>query len=212
MSEICMEMEKLISAMLDNEISPAEKQKVLEHLEGCTHCQDFYREQVQYILMLQQNSEITEVPPCPDLETANTRSSGILFYFRVAAAVILIALTFYGGTLFGNRKAFDKIPTYARVAVPAVWGSDKSLPGAEQFSPLQKLIAEYQYRIGEELERDEVDWERIRIMLETLGSLRTDMELVSLHMGYIKAPSGNDSPSRNTWWDLIGDEIKEESL
>ena len=215
MNNICREMEMLVSSMLDGEISSSEKEVLFLHLGECLHCRRFYEEQRKYHEFLGRTQDDLDVPACPSLSEQHAKIIRMPRYLQIGAAVILLALSFYGGFLSGDKKALERIPTYARVGAPAVWARNSSLPmemDRKQLSPLQDLISEYQFQIGNELGRDEVNWQKVRTMLDTLGSLRTDLELLSLQMGFMDGTLQNRNSPRNTWLQLLGVNRKEESL
>ena len=207
-------MEMLVSKMLDGEISTDEKEALSRHLGKCPHCRDFYEKNLQWSESLESSREGLDLPACPAVSKDPGRLFSLPFYLKSAAAAMLLALFFYGGFVAGDRRALNTIPSYARVGVPAVWTRSSPSPGAEggQFSPLQNLISEYQLLIGEELGKEEVDWQKVRIMVETLGSLRTDLEILALHKGSLDEGDHTKGSPRETWQQMMGIKRQEKSL
>lgn len=213
MTEKCERMELLISKMLDGEISSGEKEEISRHQAECRHCRDFYEKHLQCSEFLAGSQEGFDLPVCPVISKDPVRSS-MPFYLKPAAAVMLLALFFYGGFLTGGRRALNNIPSYARVGVPAVWtkSSASLVTDTRQLSPLQDLISEYQLLIGEELGKEEVDWQKVRVMVETLGSLRTDLEILALHKGSLGEMDHKKGSPRETWQQMMGIKTQEKSL
>ena len=213
MTEKCERMEMLISKMLDGEVSSGEKEEISRHQAECRHCRDFYEKHLQCSEFLAGSQEGLDLPSCPVISKDPVRSS-MPFYLKSAAAVMLLALFFYGGFLTGGRRALNNIPSYARVGVPAVWtkSSASLVTDTRQLSPLQDLISEYQLLIGEELGKEEVDWQKVRVMVETLGSLRTDLEILALHKGSLDEMDHKKGSPRETWQQMMGIKTQEKSL
>lgn len=215
MNDTCRNMEMLISKMLDGELSQSDIEVVSGHITECPYCRKFYEEQKKYSEYFAHSLEDMNVPPCPSLLEKRANIIQLFPYLKIGAAVLLVAVVFYGGILWGEKNTMDRIPTYARVGAPAVWVKNTTSHmkmDRDQLSPLQDLISEYQFQIGKELGRKDVDWQKVRTMLETLGSLRTDLELLSLHMGYMDGALNTTSSPQNTWWKMIGVKNQEESL
>lgn len=213
MTEKCERMELLISKMLDGEVSSGEKEEISRHQAECRQCRDFYEKHLQCSEFLAGSQEGLDLPACPVISKDPVRSS-MPFYMKSAAAVMLLALFFYGGFLTGGRRALNNIPSYARVGVPAVWtkSSASLVTDTRQLSPLQGLISEYQLLIGEELGKEEVDWQKVRVMVETLGSLRTDLEILALHKGSLDEMDHKKGSPRETWQQMMGIKTQEKSL
>jgi len=213
MTEKCERMELLISKMLDGEVSSGEKEEISRHQAECRHCRDFYERHLQCSEFLAGSQEGLDLPACPVISKDPVRSS-MPFYLKPAAAVMLLALFFCGGFLTGGRRALNNIPSYARVGVPAVWtkSSASLVTDTSQLSPLQDLISEYQLLIGEELGKEEVDWQKVRVMVETLGSLRTDLEILALHKGSLDQMDDKKGSPRETWHQMMGIKTQEKSL
>ena len=66
---------------------------------------------------------------------------------------------------------------------------------AEQGAALQlaRLLAE-----------EQVDWARVRRLVEAIGDLRTDMELLTIHVAYIEREQGKRGPAGAAWSGLLG--------
>ncbi len=214
MTEKCESMETLISKMLDGEISTDEKEVLSRHQAQCLHCRDLYEKHLQWSELLEGSQEGLQLPACPVVSKDPVRLFSLPFFLKSGAAVTLIVLFFYGGFLTGDRRALNNIPSYARVGVPAVWtrSSPSLVTDTRQLSPLQDLISEYQLLIGEELGQEEVDWQKVRIMVETLGSLRTDLEILALHKGSMDERDHKKGSPRETWQQMMGIKTQEKSL
>ena len=214
MTDQCERMEMLISKMLDGEISTGEKEALSLHQAECSHCRDFYEKHLQWSELLAGSQEGLDLPACPAVSKEPVRLFSLPFYLKSAAAVMLFGLFFYGGFVAGDRRALNNIPSYARVGVPAVWtrSSPSLVTDTRQLSPLQDLISEYQLLIGEELGQEEVDWQKVRIMVETLGSLRTDLEILALHKGSLDEGDHTKGSPRETWQQMMGIKRQEKSL
>jgi hypothetical protein len=74
---------------------------------------------------------------------------------------------------------------------------------AEQ--PFTESISRYRASIGAELRQEDVDWLKVRELVEAMGELRTDLELLTIHMAYLDINTG-DSPYEVAarWEDLGG--------
>jgi hypothetical protein len=192
------DMEERVSRFLDGELGPDDRDRFLKDLDERPDCREVlrdYREQDRFIT----EGPGLPLPFCPDLPHRRFHLGWLLV---PAAAGSLAVIFFVAGVFFGEVRRMKDIPSFARVAAPVVWttGSRSSFEGGGQFSSLTGLIAHYQAEIGRELEQDQPDWPHVRDLMVTLGSLRTDLELLSLHECYLQDPAKGAS----SWRKMLG--------
>lgn len=191
----CRDLEEMASRFLDGELEGDDREKFLNCLDerhDCRHLFKDYREQDRF---LSRDSGLVP-PPCPELPGRRFSLRALLI---PAAAGALAVLFFVAGVFFGEGRGLKSIPSFARVAAPVVWTvGGGGFDGEQQYASLTGLIGHYQAEIGRELERAQPDWDRIRDLMVTLGSLRTDLELLTLHDRYQKDPSEGASSWRKT--------------
>ena len=76
---------------------------------------------------------------------------------------------------------------------------------AETEKPFVERINKYRKSIGEQLRNEDVDWAEIRRLVEAMGELRTDLELLTLHMAYLEIRTGSPASQVAQHWESIGE-------
>lgn len=188
----CRDLEELASRFLDGELGEDDRERFLNCLDERSECRRLlkdYREQDRFLVA----DAVFVPPPCPDWPGRRLCLRTFLVPLAASVAAVLI---FIAGAFFGESRGIRGIPSFARVAAPVVWTSGEE----RNYSTLTGLIAHYQAEIGRELEKARPDWNRIRDLMVTLGSLRTDLELLSLHDRYQKDPARGAS----SWRKMLG--------
>lgn len=190
------DLEELASRFLDGEVAADDRQELLSLIGEQADFREMLRDYRDQDSALGDTGDFVP-PPCPELPRRKNIWARLLV--PVLASVAAVTL-FAAGARFGQGKALDRVPSFARVAAPAAWTARDISSGGQDFTPLAGLIAHYQSEVARELEKTEPDWERIRDLMVTLGSLRTDLELLSLHERYQKDPAGGAS----NWRKMLG--------
>jgi hypothetical protein len=136
------------------------------------------------------------------------------YAFR-AAMFALCAVFFVFGHIMGfsqgKLEAIEKISQTA-VATPSMWiagrpANSSGLSGVTAEQPFTESIMRYRSAIGAELRRGNVDWMRVRELVEAMGELRTDIELLTLHLAYLDIYTGNSPYEVAEHWEKIGGEV-----
>ncbi|MDR1885562.1 MAG: zf-HC2 domain-containing protein [Synergistaceae bacterium] len=215
----CGDCELLISKSCDGECTSEEIVLLGSHLRECGDCRvkmDEYREISSRI-----SSHILELscPPPPELPARETgllrRIAGggsLMRYAAVLGGVAAGFLFFFSGHFAGYYQAQSKVVrnlSPVAVTTPSLWAADRpSNPlltaNLESEQPFTDGIGRYRSAIAEELRRDNVDWMKVRELVESMGELRTDLELLTIHMAYIDIRSGSSPTSVANHWEAIG--------
>jgi len=198
---------------VDGELLPDERDRLLDHIRECPECREILSDFQNQVTFLDSEIPGLEGPPCPEFPSGKGLRHLPLWVKGMAVALFMISCGLIGYYM-GTEKTMGNIPSYARVVAPAVWMGQRdpqSINDREKLNPISRVISQQQYRLGLELNREEINWEEVRYLVETINSLRTDLELLSLHLLYIEK---NDRPGSfsSSWWEMTGIEQSNESL
>jgi len=207
MPEPCDEMESLVSRAMDGELQPKDRAGLEAHLEKCPDCRAAVRAFAGLDLVLEKGADIPAPPPCPEVPTARPLAAWKRS-FAFAAAAGLLVVAFFGGAVWGERKAAREVPPpYGRVASAALWERAPDPvrhEAALAALPLSEAVSGYQLEVARLLAEEQVDWARVRSLVEAIGDLRTDMELLTIHVAYIEREQGKRGPAGAAWSGLLG--------
>ena len=104
------------------------------------------------------------------------------------------------------------------LVTPARWsrarsGSAVGASPALSVAPFAERLQAAREEIAEELRKTPPDWSRIRRLTELVGELRTDLELLALHMAYLDIVAGTSPDAVAERWHALsgqpGSERKE---
>ncbi|MFA0888305.1 MAG: zf-HC2 domain-containing protein [Synergistales bacterium] len=207
MHESCGNVEILISRAMDGECTAEELTALKAHLAGCPDCRKTLRAFGEVDEILEKGGNIPPAPQCPRMPSS--RPSLIwkrTFAFAAAACLVLVA--FFGGAWWKERTTTRNfLPSYGRVASAALWekASDPVFREAAFAAlPLSEAVTGYQLEVARLLRQDQVDWPRVRRLVEAIGALRTDMEILTLHVAFIEREKGKPGSASAAWSDLLG--------
>ncbi len=205
MPESCDEMEILISRAMDGECGPESLETLKRHLAECPECRATMRAYQRMDLVLQRGS-VPAAPPCPPVPAAR-RPAAWKTAMAFAAAAVIAAVAFIGGSWWGGQKTARDLPAYSRVASAARWekaADPVRREAARAALPLSEAVSGYQQEVARLLREENVDWDRVRRLVEAIGALRTDMELLTLHVAYLEGEKGKSGSASAAWSGLLG--------
>lgn len=214
---VCAECELLISKACDAECTPEEMEDLRGHLIACDHCRSVMCEYREINHMMTARLAILSCPP-PPLTKPSRRGelsfllSGAYRYAGKVAALAACLLFFFLGQHLGfDRANRDMSATFtsAPVSTPSMWAasrpvSPRSLANVESEQPFTDSIGRYRAAVGAELRQDGVDWLRVRELVEAMGELRTDLELLTIHMAYLDIRTGSSPYEVAEHWERLG--------
>jgi hypothetical protein len=79
-----------------------------------------------------------------------------------------------------------------------------SVTSIESEQPFTDGISRYRAAIADELRRESVDWLKVRELVESMGELRTNLELLTIHMAYIDIRMGSLPAAVARHWESLG--------
>ncbi len=211
----CEAMEPLISRVLDGECRPQDLKTLKAHLAECPRCRETIRAFSLVDSILESAGDLPVPPRCPKIP-----GRGFTVRFpraaALAAAAAIAAFAFLGGAWWGQQKGSRSLPpSYSLVASAALWEKAPDPvrhEAALAALPLSEAVTGYQREVARLLRQKDVDWNRVRRLVEAIGALRTDMELLTLHVAFIEKEQGKTDPAGAAWWDLLGLEDRGGSL
>lgn len=207
MPEPCDEMENLVSRAMDGELQPKDRTALEAHMEKCPDCRAAMRAFAGLDFALEKGADIPPPPPCPEMPSARPFAAWKR-RFAFAAAAGLLVVAFFGGALWEERKMTRLLPpSYGRVASAALWARAPEPvrhEAALAALPLSEAVTGYQREVARLLAEEQVDWARVRRLVEAIGDLRTDMELLTVHVAYIEREQGKRGPAGEAWSGLLG--------
>jgi hypothetical protein len=211
----CPDFELLISKECDGECSPEELRMLARHLAECPECRRT-RSVYGEIRALAGARFVKMTPPEPPraervarrraLRRGNLR--GILARLGgIAACILFFAAGRYWGQGAPRSEIFENASNVA-IATPSMWVEGRSSGevrvNVEAEQPFTDSISRYRSAIGEELRKDNVDWVMIRELVEAMGDLRTDLELLTIHMAFIDIRTGSSPVKVAEHWEKLG--------
>lgn len=214
----CFECEPLLSKACDGECSPEEAKLMREHLEGCPECRRTLMEYQGISILMSARHAAISCPPAPSISKSSPFVLRVLAYpgakryaFRVAAAAACFLFFVAGGFAgsYNAKREIAKSVSRVSVATPSMWAARKLVDDAlltesiDAEQPFTDSISQYRLAIGQELRKDDVDWIRVRELVETIGELRTDLELLTIHMAYLEIQTGNSPYDVAEHWESL---------
>ncbi|MDR1472858.1 MAG: zf-HC2 domain-containing protein [Synergistaceae bacterium] len=213
--ERCDDFELLISKECDGECSHEEMRALGKHLEECPECRatrEIYRE-----ICALMGERIASMAP-PSIPRADRRiplrvlgRGSIRTRLMRLGGIAACILFFAAGQYWGQSRVRGELPEIApdvAVATPSMWIEGRSPDSAklvmEAEQPFADSISRYRSAIGEELREENVDWVLIRELVEAMGDLRTDLELLTIHMAYIDIRTGSSPVQVAEHWERLG--------
>ena len=178
------DLEEMASRFLDGEIAAEDREDLLSLIAESPDFRGILRDYRDQDGALADTGAFVP-PPCPSPSSRRGLWARLLVPALASAAAVML---FVAGAWFGQSKALNRVPSFARVAAPAAWIATELSSDGQDFTALTGLITHYQAEVARQLEKAQPDWNRIRDLMVTLGSLRTDLELLSLHERYQKDP------------------------
>jgi hypothetical protein len=223
----CGDYEFLMSKACDGECTPNEVTELGEHLKICAQCRDMmddYREirtrMASYVISM-------SCPPPPQIAPKwRERAAGILSRLGVrryvptivgvSVCILFFALGFLSGSNHMEVK-FARIMPSIIVATPSLWMADRtpgsvSVTSIESEQPFTDGISRYRAAIADELRKDSVDWLKVRELVESMGELRTNLELLTIHMAYIDIRTGSLPSTVANHWESLGSKNERKAL
>ena len=230
----CRDMELLISMSVDGECVAADREKLQAHISLCPECRSVQNdfERIQSLLERTVSMDAVIPPPMPDVSglvcDAPAKSSQFTAFWRQGGRLVLAVaasfLIFFSGHYVGVRQyttsssasakpvhSVQQIASAYVVSAPSMWvstrGGEKNTSAheAETEKPFIERINKYRNSIGEQLRNSDVDWAEIRRLVEAMGELRTDLELLTLHMAYLDIRTGRPAYQVAEHWENIGE-------
>lgn len=207
----CNDHEELISRACDNELSEGEAARLKEHLRGCPSCRKLLGEyrQITDLVAVRQVSRACP-PTAPKVPAASVRAPR--WRAAIAAAIAACVAAFMVGQYTGDAaatKRFASIIGPTVVTTPSLWSA--SLTYGEKWAahlteePFTERISHYRRAVARELRSGSVDWAMVRSMVEAIGELRTDLELLTVHMAFLEISTGRSPEEVAQHWEKIGE-------
>ncbi len=214
----CYDYELLISKACDDECTPEEAEVLKAHLRECGECRATLSEYREMRDMMTAHLITLSCPPAPSTKARKHPVLRLLSnktvhrYAGQAAAIAASILFFVLGHHMGFEKANQQMATLASptaVATPSMWAANRpanaaSLANVESEQPFTESIGRYRTAVGMELRQSKVDWLRVRELVEAMGELRTDLELLTLHMAFLDIRTGASPAEVADHWEKLG--------
>ncbi|MDR3321272.1 MAG: zf-HC2 domain-containing protein [Synergistaceae bacterium] len=212
----CFACEALISRACDNECSPEELGVLRDHVRECPECR---RTLYEYRELSDLMTARLVTLSCPSAPKISIRYAPLRIVVspkirrniaRIAALAACVAL-FVAGDFVGTSQAKREIAmnmSPIMVATPSMWASRGQVSARavsmETEQPFTDSINRYRVSIAEEMRKGDVDWMRVRELVEAMGELRTDLELLTIHMAYLDISTGNSPYEVAAHWENLG--------
>lgn len=213
----CEEIELLISMACDNECAPEDLEKLERHLRSCEDCRSLMKEYIDLRDLMMSRVLAYACPPPPTVcrEKSALRKLTDGFGPRTLARFggIAACLAFFLlGQYFGSTQTSRKITEYLSpiaVSTPSMWAAKTPLTplaasSMESEQPFTESIERYRASIADELRGDDVDWMKVRDLVEAMGELRTDLELLTIHMAFLDIRTGKSPYDVAEHWEKLG--------
>ena len=214
----CYDYELLISKACDDECTPEETEVLKRHLEACGECRNALSEYRELRDMMTTHLVTLSCPPAPAtkerkhpvlrLLTGRTARRYAGQAAAIAASILFFVLGHHMGFAQANRQIPEMLPSTA-VATPSMWVANRpanpaALANVESEQPFTESIGRYRAAVGMELRQSKVDWLRVRELVEAMGELRTDLELLTLHMAFLDIRTGSSPSEVAEHWEGLG--------
>jgi hypothetical protein len=218
-SAACEDYELLISKACDGECAPDEMMVLGEHLRVCGHCREMMDEYREIKVKLSSYVISMSCPP-PPLITPKWRSRASRMLSRLGvrryvpaiaglgACIFIFLLGHFAGSYQTQARLVRNLPSVV-VATPSLWVADRAsgsvqMASVESEQPFTDGISRYRAAIADELRKEGVDWLRVRELVESMGELRTNLELLTIHMAYIDIRTGSLPSAVASHWESLG--------
>lgn len=210
----CDEFEMLISRACDGECTPEQLEALKEHLGECDDCRNLMKEYRELSDRMITRAAMQSCPP-PPVVSREEHTPGFFanrdLLFRLGGIAACIAF-FFVGHFFGVRNANEKFSNYLSpmvVATPTMWAANRPVSpyvssNLESEQPFTDSIEKYRSAIADELRRGEIDWMKVRDLVEAMGELRTDLELLTIHMAFLDIRTGSSPYEVADHWERLG--------
>lgn len=212
-------MELLISKACDGECTPDETEFLKAHLKECPECQRTFLEYQGLRDLMSAHLVSLSCPPAPVTKRARHPVIRLLTgrkarrYAGQALATAASILFFIVGHYTGFSQASHQVSEMkypAVVATPSMWVANRAadpaaMANVESEQPFTQSISRYRAAVGVELRQPKVDWMRIRELVEAMGELRTDLELLTLHMAFLDIRTGRSQDDVADHWEALGE-------
>ena len=218
----CDEYELLISKACDDECTQDELAKLKLHLCGCESCRQLMKDYGELSLLMTtrmaamkcpqpptgSRSNIIRMPDARKLVPGRRTRRYVRQFAAVAACLLFFVMGHYIGFNQANVRISETISPIA-VTTPSMWVAQRSLAPAsianvESEQPFTDSIDRYRAAIGDELRNYDVNWMRVRELVEAMGELRTDLELLTIHMAYLDIRTGTSPYEVADHWETLG--------
>lgn len=208
----CERCEELISRACDGECTREERAAVERHIECCSDCSAFMRDCSELAAAMKLRDVLRSCPPPPRvIMHGPARRSRLWIAASAACALLCLGL----GALIGYRSGTVRVAEYISpmsAVTPSMWAANSDhrygsvMPVGSEL-PFAESIKRCRAAVADELRADDVDWAKVRSLLEAMGELRTDIELLTIHMAYLDINTGQPSwEVADRWQRLCGDE------
>lgn len=209
MSERCSRAAQWISRAADGECPEEDLQNLNRHIQECPSCRDMAEIVERVDDLLARGKDIPDVPPfsVPQGVLGRPSSRWKTWFLPAAAVFCALVLGFGGGVWWRTDQTTKEFPESIRVASAARWNTDGDplrREAALAAMPISDAVSRYQEEISRILAEDEVDWSYLRHLVEEIGELRTDMELITLHIAYVERKYKSKEASVSAWSDSLG--------
>lgn len=214
----CYDYELLISKACDDECTPEETEALKAHLTECGECRRTLSEYRELRDMMTAHLVTLSCPPAPAtkerrhpvlrLITGRTARRYAGQAAAIAASILFFVLGHHMGFAQAGRQV-PEMPTPTVVATPSMWVANRpanpaALANVESEQPFTESISRYRTAVGMELRQPKVDWLRVRELVEAMGELRTDLELLTLHMAFLDIRTGSSPAEVAEHWEKLG--------
>lgn len=213
----CEEAELLISMACDDECSSKDIAKLKDHLRSCPACRELMNEYRGLRDVMLSRVVAYACPPPPQVAHKSKTIfglpsklvlNGLASLGGIAACIAFFLLGHY----FGFANASGRISEYLSpiaVATPSMWVAKTPhtsfvISNIESEQPFTESIERYRSAIADELRSGEVDWMKVRDLVEAMGELRTDLELLTIHMAFLDIRTGKSPYDVAAHWENLG--------
>jgi hypothetical protein len=218
-SAACEDYELLISKACDGECAPDEMITLGGHLRVCGRCRETMDEYRQIKVKLAPYVISMSCPPPPPV-TPKWRNRASVMLSRLgirryvpaiaglSACIFFFLLGHFEGSYQTQTRLVRNLPSVV-VATPSLWVADRAsgsvrMASVESEQPFTDGISRYRAAIADELRKDSVDWLKVRELVESMGELRTNLELLTIHMAYIDIRTGSLPSAVASHWESLG--------
>jgi hypothetical protein len=217
----CFECEPMMSSACDGACSPEELSALKKHLANCPSCRRTFSNYMEINRLMKAHIAASCCPPPPDVSHFGRGRKVRRFvracgkYAALAACIVIFIAGYLTGDYRAAKTAKGDSVSSDFVLTPSMWVSERGdAVKGELTSELSFLanIDQYKAAIGAELRKGKTDWFKVRGLVEAMGELRTDLELLTIHMAYLDICAGRSPSEVADQWGRIGERYSEASL